>query len=172
MPCRGRSLHVPGPRDRRGCDDAGDADSDATTVGVGTAAPAPQPSVSTTTGGATSSGVPDDCDDLEELASYNASAPQMDPDMEWADIQAELVSRSEDAERLYGQAIDGAPNEIVDDLETLRDYTEEVLEAVRGSDSLEEFNEAFTELGAIPQEAVVNIDTILRERCGFGLSQN
>ena len=93
--------------------------------------------------------------------------------MKWGgDIQSELVSRSEDAERLYGEAIDSAPNEIVDDLETLRDYTEDVLEAVRRSDSMEEFNEAFSGLGAIPQEAVVNIDTVLRERCGFGLSQS
>ena len=155
-----------------GCDDAEDADSDATTIGLDTAAPSQKPSVSTTTGGPTPSSVPDDCDDLEELASYNASAPQMDPDMKWEDIQSELVSRSEDAERLYEGAIDAAPNEIVDDLETFREYTEEVLEAVRRSDSMEEFNEAFSGLGAIPQEAVVNIDTVLRERCGFGLSQS
>ena len=155
-----------------GCDDAEDGDSDATTIGLGTAAASQKPSVSTTTGGATPSSVPDDCDDLEELASYNASAPQMDPEMKWGEIQSELVSRSEDAERLYGEAIDSAPNEIVDDLETFREYTEDVLEAVRRSDSMEEFNEAFSGLGAIPQEAVVSIDTVLRERCGFGLSQS
>ena len=133
------------------CDDTEDAGSDATTIGVDTAAPSQKPPVSTTTGGATPSGVPDDCDDLEELATYNAGAPQMDPDMEWADIQAELVSRSEDAERLYRQAIDAAPNEIVDDLETFRVYTADVLEAVRASDTMEEFSDAFTELGAIPR---------------------
>jgi hypothetical protein len=91
--------------------------------------------------------------------------------MPWEEVQAELASHSEEAERLYDQAMDGGPEQIADDLQTLRDYTDDVFDAAREAENLDEFVEAYTALGDAPLQAVVNIDTFLQEHCGFGLSE-
>ena len=107
---------------------------------------------------------------MEELANYNAEAPPLDPAGDWAAVQEEVVGRGNGAMGLYDDVIDVAPGEVEQQLETLRDYSQEVLDTAEQATSAEEFA---SELGTPPQDvltAATELNDYITEACGFGLT--
>ena len=107
---------------------------------------------------------------MEELASYNAEAPPLDETADWATVQDEVVSRGSGAMGLYDEVIAVAPAEVQGQLEMLRDYSQEVLDAAEQATSAEEF---VNELGTPPEDvltATTELNDYITEACGFGLT--
>ena len=107
---------------------------------------------------------------MEELANFNAEAPPLDPTGEWATVQEEVVSQGNGAMGLYDNVIAVAPAEIEGQLQTLRDYSQEVIDAAEQATSAEDFANA---IGTPPQDvltAAEGVDTYIKEACGFGLT--
>jgi hypothetical protein len=113
------------------------------------------------------------CGPMEELASYNAESPDIDVDAPWDELRAELVQLGQEAERLYGDALAVAPDEITEDLQRLSDYSTETLAEAADASSYEEFSaEVVAASGDDIIEATDNVGSFLREHCGFGLSRS
>lgn len=148
----------------------------ATSGADSTDAPATTGGSDTTAGGDTTGAAPtgneEFCGPMEELANYNASQPDVDPEADWATLQADILSRSDEGFQLYDDALAVAPEDVAGDLQTLRGVTEEVIAAVEEATTLEEFAAGLD--GLVTEEvstATVNVDTYIQETCGFSLTQ-
>lgn len=112
------------------------------------------------------------CGPMEDLATYNAEAPVPDISGEWSELQDELLASAEEALPLYDDAIAAAPDDVRGNLETLRDYSDEVLGALEDSSSFEDF---FGVIGTPSSEvtsAVEELNTYISENCGFELTES
>jgi hypothetical protein len=110
------------------------------------------------------------CEPMDELANYNANTPAPDVTGDWDDLKDELLASAEDALPLYDDAIAVAPDEARDDLETLRDYSDELLGAIQESSSFEDF---FAAVGTPPDEvltAAQDLNAYIAEECGIELT--
>ncbi len=107
---------------------------------------------------------------MEELANFNAEAPALDASADWATVQEEVVNRGNGAMGLYDNVIAVAPEEAVGQLETLRDYSQEVIDIAAEATSPEDFS---TQLGTPPEEvltAATELNDYITEACGFELT--
>jgi len=123
-------------------------------------------------GGDSESGSDAFCTPMEELADYNAQAPQPDITGDWETVKSDLLASAESARPLYDDAIAEAPEAARGYLETLKDYTDEILVAVEESESAEDFVSAFGAPSQAVLTATEELDTYIQETCGFGLTQS
>lgn len=124
----------------------------------------------TTTGGDGDEAV---CGPLQDVSDLDK---QFDADLqaggEWSVIQGKIVDGSEQLVDAYDEAIELAPDDLTEDLTTLRDFTDVFIDVARSSTSLEDFGTKVTEdPNAIAAgAAALNIDEFSRETCGFSTS--
>ncbi|CAN5654215.1 MAG: hypothetical protein ACR2HP_15385 [Ilumatobacteraceae bacterium] len=123
-------------------------------------------------GSAPSGEVAEFCGPMEDLANYNAEAPVPDISGDWSELQDELLASAEEALPLYDDAIAAAPDEVRGNLETLRDYSDEVLGALGESTSFEDFFGAIGTPSSEVTSAVQELDTYISENCGFELTES
>jgi hypothetical protein len=145
-------------------DDAAPSDGSTAT----TSAETTNDSASTTPTPATASA--EFCGPMEELANFNAESPALDPTGDWAAVQEELVNRGNGAMGLYDDVIAVAPDEATSQLETLRDYSQEVIDTAAEATSAEDFA---TQLGTPPSEvltAATELNDYIAAACGFELT--
>ncbi len=119
-----------------------------------------------------SSGSDEFCTTADELANYNALAPQLDVTADWETIKGELLVSAESALPLYDDAVASAPEEARSNLETLQDYTDEILVVLEESESVDDFIGAFAAPSPEILTATEELDAYLQETCGFGLTQS
>lgn len=112
------------------------------------------------------------CGPMEDLATYNAEAPVPDISGEWSELQDELLASAEEALPLYDDAIAAAPDDVRGNLETLRDYSDEVLGALEDSSSFEDFFGAIGTPSSEVTSAVEELNTYISENCGFELTES
>ncbi|MGI9051070.1 MAG: hypothetical protein ACR2HQ_00185 [Ilumatobacteraceae bacterium] len=157
-----------------GGDDSGSGS--ATTAAATTEAPARDTAAGTTLADTASetvdAGGEEFCATAEELANYNAEAPQLDVTADWETIKGELLASAESALPLYHDAIASAPDEAQGNLETLQAYTDEILVGLEESESVDEFISAFSAPSQEILTATAELDEYLQENCGFGLTHS
>lgn len=94
-----------------------------------------------------------------------------DPDLmgSWESAQEQIADGKDDVLAAYDEAADAAPEDLQEDLQTVRDYSDEVFEAIANADSLEDLG---TAIAVQPQDVVDasnRIETYVQDTCGFGL---
>ncbi len=94
-----------------------------------------------------------------------------DPDLtgSWESAQEQIAAGKDEALAAYDEAADAAPEDLQEDLQTVRDFSDEVFEAIANADSLEDLG---TAIAVQPQEVVDasnRIETYVQDTCGFGL---
>jgi hypothetical protein len=150
-------------------DDTESSDDGAATTVAGDAT-SPSDSTGSSTPGSVNEEFAAFCEPMEELANFNADAPTPDPGGSFEELQEQLLSVQDDADGLYGAAIENAPAEIADDLQRLADYTEETFDAIAEASSADEVFEFLTDTPEEVLEATTNLNAFIKENCGFELT--
>ena len=107
---------------------------------------------------------------MEELANFNAEAPRLDASTDWATVQEEVVNQGNGAMGLYDDVIAVAPEEAVGQLETLRDYSQEVIDIGRGSHVGRRLLDAARHPAGEVLTAATELNDYITEACGFELT--
>lgn len=124
----------------------------------------------TTTGGDGDEAVCGPLQDVSDLdKQFNAD---LQAGAERSVIQGKIVDGSEPLVDAYDEAIELAPDDLSEDLTTLRDFTEVFIDVARTSTSLEDFGTKVTEdpEAIAAGAAALNLDEFSRETCGFSTS--
>lgn len=93
-------------------------------------------------------------------------------DAPWPTLQATLIDVSGRIVAAYEDAIAEAPDELVDDLTKVRDFTRSTIAVARSSTSLDDFVSKVSDDPAVlaAGQAALAIDTFARSTCGFSTS--
>ncbi len=114
---------------------------------------------------AATAGGDDFCDRMEAIREIP------DPDLtgSWESAQEQIAAAKDEVLAAYDEAAAAAPEDLQEDLQTVRDFSDEVFEAIANSDSLEDLG---TAIAVQPQDVVdasSRIEAYVQETCGFGL---
>ena len=93
------------------------------------------------------------------------------PDLEgsWESAQEQIAAGKDEALAAYDEATAAAPEDLQEDLQTVRDYSDEVFEAIANSDSIEDLGTAIAVQPPDVDDASSRIEAYLQEECDFGL---
>ena len=114
---------------------------------------------------AATAGGDDFCDRMEAIREIP------DPDLtgSWESAQEQIAAGKDEVLTAYDEAAAAAPEDLQEDLQTVRDFSDEVFEAIANSDSLEDLG---TAIAVQPQDVIdasSRIEAYVQETCGFGL---
>jgi hypothetical protein len=154
---------------------AGPATGDSTTTTEETTTTTEEPSTTTGDGGTGDDGGEDDavCGPLRDVSDLDAQfSADLEAGGDWSVIQGQIVDGSGQLVDAYEEAIVVAPGDLVDELTTLRDFTEKFIGVARSSMSLEDFGTRVTEDPAAIEagSAALTLDEFSQETCGFSTS--
>ncbi len=109
------------------------------------------------------------CDSLQEIADVieevGTAEDRYGPD--WADLQPELIDIYERGLEAYTTAADVAPDEIQDDLATIRDNVEENILILQDSTSVADFSSKVSVNARAIQDEATRVNDYAKDTCGF-----
>ncbi len=129
-----------------------------------------QPATTTTGAGPAGDAV---CRPLRTISDLDKQfSGELSGNADWPTVQATLIDVSGRIVVAYEDAIAEAPDDLVDDLTKVRDFTRSTIAVARSSTSFDDFVSKVSDDPAVlaAGQAAIAIDTFARSTCGFSTS--
>lgn len=152
--------------DRTGSTTASSTTASSTTASTTTT----QPATTTTGAGPAGDAV---CRPLRTISDLDKQfSGELSGNADWPTVQATLIDVSGRIVVAYEDAIAEAPDDLVDDLTKVRDFTRSTIAVARSSTSFDDFVSKVSDDPAVlaAGQAAIAIDTFARSTCGFSTS--